>query len=88
MCMLPSELKRHLIQTYAISEHDFDRLHEEFLTFYNQTLEEFVYRRHQELQKAGMKNHEIFQRIQSEVTGRRFGVKGLSQRQIRRLVYG
>jgi hypothetical protein len=83
-----SELKRHLIETYNISEGAFDRLHEEFLAFYDQTLEEFVCRRHQELQKAGMKNREIFWRIQIESTNQRFEVKRLSQRQIRRLVYG
>jgi len=83
-----SELKSHSIETYNISAGTFDRLHEQFLAFYDQTLEEFVCRRHQELQKAGMKNHEIFWRIQIESTNQRFDVRRLSQRQIRRLVYG
>ncbi|HUI68964.1 MAG TPA: hypothetical protein VL354_00500 [Spirochaetia bacterium] len=86
--MQPHELKRHLTETYGISESDFQHFQEEFLAFYDQTLEEFVCRRHQELQKTGMKNAEIFRRIQREAAGRRFAVRELSERQIRRLVYG
>jgi hypothetical protein len=74
--------------TYSISDGDFERLHEEFLAYFGQTVEEFVSRRHQELQKTGLKNDEIYRLIRAESAARRFAVQDLSERQIRRIVYG
>jgi hypothetical protein len=86
--MQRSDFKSHLMATYGVSDGDFERLHEEFLAYFGQTVEEFVSRRHQELQKAGRKNDEIYRLIQAEAAARRFAVKDLSERQIRRIVYG
>ncbi|MGA2976197.1 MAG: hypothetical protein ABSF77_12875 [Spirochaetia bacterium] len=86
--MQRSDLKQHIVETYGISENNFERLHEEFLAFYNQTIEEYVGQRHLELQKAGKKNDEIYRLIRAELDARRFAVKQMSERQIRRLVYG
>jgi hypothetical protein len=82
------DFKNHLMATYGISDADFERLHEEFLAYFGQTVEEFVGRRHQELQKAGRRNDEIYRLIQAEAASRRFAVNDLSKRQIRRIVYG
>jgi hypothetical protein len=86
--MQPTELKHHIVETYGITDSDFDRIHEEFLAFYGQTLEEYVRRRHLELQKAGKKNDEIYREIGAEAARRRFTVRDLSTRKIRRLIYG
>jgi hypothetical protein len=83
-----TDFKSHLLATYGITDSDFERLHEEFLSYFGQTVEEFVSRRHQELQKTGRKNDEIYRLIQAEATARRFAVQDLSERQIRRIVYG
>jgi hypothetical protein len=48
----------------------------------------FVRRRHRELQREGLGNEAIWPRISSELTQRRFRSPVLSERQLRRLVYG
>lgn len=65
------------------------RLVLEVLAQYDETLEDFVQRRHQQLQAVpGMKNPEIFTRIATEIPQRRFSATAPSARQIRRLIYG
>jgi hypothetical protein len=86
--MHPEEFKRHVVTNYGVSESEYERLHEEFLAYFAPTLEEFVRDRHLELQRSGRKNPEIFRLIQAEAAKRRFGVEELSERRIRRIVYG
>lgn len=64
------------------------RLLAELNLFFDETAEAFVRRRHQELQDSGLRNSAIFQRIQQEMGGRRFKAEDLSERQIRRMIYG
>jgi hypothetical protein len=47
-----------------------------------------VRRRHRELQAAGRTNAEIFGRIAAELAGRPVAAPALSERQLRRIVYG
>ena len=54
----------------------------------SETVEEFVRRRHIELQQRQRKNHEIWPLIAAELGQRRFTAPGLSERQLRRSVYG
>lgn len=61
----------------------------EVLAFYSETLEAFVQRRHGELQsRGGRRNAQIYRQIASEVAARPFAAPALSERQIRRLIYG
>jgi hypothetical protein len=54
-----------------------------------ETVEAFVQRRHRELKDAGERNNDaIFRRIADEIVTRPFAAPPLSERQIRRLVYG
>jgi hypothetical protein len=57
-------------------------------TYFNETVEEFVRRRHAELQQRQRKNDEIWSVIAAELGQRRFAAPGLSERQLRRIVYG
>ncbi len=77
----------HLEQS-GISRGQAGRLVEEVLSFFSETVEEFVRRRHRELQHAGVANAESFARIGHELSGRRFVVPQMSERQIRRVIYG
>lgn len=60
----------------------------ETVEHFSETVEQFVARRHAELQAEDLKNDAIFARIQDELRARRFAAPELSERQIRRLVYG
>ncbi|SFK75468.1 hypothetical protein SAMN05192584_108239 [Streptomyces pini] len=58
------------------------------LAYFDETVEEFVRRRHRELRSRGMANQEIFERITAELPHRAVAPPGLSLRQLRRIVYG
>jgi hypothetical protein len=51
-------------------------------------VDEFIARRHGELQAQGESNAQIFERIAEELQGLRFKAPKLSARQIRRRIYG
>ncbi|WP_304223758.1 hypothetical protein [Gracilinema caldarium] len=77
-----------LIHRYGIEESQAERILEEFLIYYNQTVEEWVRSRHYHLQRQGYKNEDIYNIIAVELNSRRFVSEPLSIRQIRRLIYG
>ena len=64
------------------------RLIEDVLAEYGETAEDFVRRRHRELQTQGLRNDAIYARIQQESATRRFAIAPLTERQVRRLIYG
>jgi hypothetical protein len=86
--MQASEFRRHLKETYGIAEDDFGRLMDEFLAYFGSTLEEFVRIRHLELQRMGKRNPEIYRQISGEARALRFVEKDLSERRVRRFIYG
>ena len=83
-----ADLQNHVTQTYGIRTEEFPRLYEAFAAFFDVTLEEYVGRRHLELQKAGMRNQDIYAALLREVTDMRFAERDVTERQIRRLIYG
>ncbi len=58
------------------------------LAYYGETVEDFVRRRHQEMRLRQVRNADIWSAISAEITTRRFGAPPLSERQLRRIVYG
>jgi hypothetical protein len=83
-----SDLQNHVTQTYGVPAQEFARLYEAFAAFFDVTLEEFVLRRHIELQKAGKRNPQIYAALAQEVPDMRFAAREVTERQIRRLIYG
>jgi len=83
-----SALLDHLEQTTRLSRAEAERVVAEVLAFCSESLEAFVARRHAELQDESLKNPQIFAHILSELRERRFVAPALSERQVRRLVYG
>jgi hypothetical protein len=86
--MLNVEFENHVCETFGLDKGGFDRLFEEFLSHFGSTLEEYIRRRHLELQHEGTKNQEIYSLIMTEVSERRFAAEPLSLRRIRRMIYG
>jgi len=85
---IPSGLLDHLVRTGGLGRSEARRMVEEVLSFYGETPEAFVIRRHRELQAEGVRNRAIYERLATEVDGWRFRAPPLSERQIRRIVYG
>lgn len=85
---IPEELLQHLCYSSRLTADEARRLVAEVLAFYGEPLEAFVRRRHLELQGQGLDNKTIYGRVQRELAQRRFPAAALSERQIRRLIYG
>jgi polyhydroxyalkanoate synthesis regulator phasin len=82
------DLVDRLVHMSRLSRSEAAHLVDEVLAFFDEPLEEFVRRRHGALQRNGCSNRESFARVQEEVAQRRFRVARLTERQIRRLIYG
>lgn len=83
-----ANLANHLSQTLALSRTTAERLIGDVLAHHDETVEQYVARRHGELVAAGFKNNKIFDILVEELPQRRFAASQLSVRQIRRLIYG
>ncbi len=64
------------------------RVVDDLIELLDETVEQFVQRRHAELQREGLRNEEIFGRLADECATWRFRAPTLSPRQLRRIVYG
>jgi hypothetical protein len=83
-----SELVKHLTLTTPLPAAAATRVVEEVVAYFNESTEGFVRRRHRELQTTGLANAEIFRLVAAELVARPVAAPELSERQIRRLVYG
>ena len=83
-----ADLQDHVTQSFGIRSEEFARLYEAFAAYFDVTLEEFVRRRHLDLQKAGNRNPDIYAALRQEVLDMRFAARNVTERQIRRLIYG
>jgi hypothetical protein len=82
------ELLAQLCRTTGLPTGVAARLLDDVLAFFDETAEQFVRRRHRELQKRGRTNDQIFEQISAELPRRRVVPSEFSVRQLRRLVYG
>lgn len=82
------DLLDHLVQRSALTKREAMQLVGEVLAYFNEPLEQFVRRRHGELQRQGFANTAIYSRIAEDLRWWRLAAPALSERQIRRIVYG
>lgn len=83
-----NELLDHIERTTRLSRGEAARLVAEVLAYFSDSVAEYVTRRHAQLQAEQRKNPLIFETIAAELQTRRFAAPPLTQRQIRRLIYG
>jgi hypothetical protein len=82
------DLVDHLVRSTPLRRGEAGRVILDVLAYFDESVEEFVRRRHRELQSRGLANAEIFERITAELPHRAVAPPGLSLRQLRRIVYG
>lgn len=82
------DLIDHLVRSTALQRGEAARVILDVLAYFDETTEDFVRRRHRELQSGGLVNAEIFERIAAELPHRAVAPPELSLRQLRRIVYG
>jgi len=83
----PEDLARYLAASTGLPQATAVRVIADVATYFNETVEEFVRRRHAELQRRQRKNDEIWPLIAAELRQRRFAAPARSERQLRRIVY-
>ena len=82
------DLIERLTRTGRLSRREASHVVDEVLAFLGDSLEQFVRRRHRELQREDLNNEAIYRQLAEEVGRRRFTVPALSIRQVRRMIYG
>lgn len=82
------ELVAYLVRSSRLSPAEAVRVVNEVLAFLDETVDDFIRRRHLALQAQGRSNSEIFTQIASELGQRRFRAPAYTERQIRRVIYG
>lgn len=85
---VPEELVQRLCAMSSLAPTTANHLVQEILHFYRDTAEDFIIKRHSELQNEGLSNSKIYAQIELELHQRRFHPPPLSLRQIRRIIYG
>ena len=82
-------LINHLCHGSGLTSPEAHKIVDEVIAFFSETPEDYVRRRHLEIkQELGLSNAQIFQRIETELTQLVFAAPTLTQRQIRRIIYG
>ncbi|MEV6317941.1 hypothetical protein [Streptomyces sp. NPDC051776] len=82
------DLVDHLVRSTPLQRGEAARVVLDVLAYFDETTEEFVRRRHRELQSGGLSNADTFERIAHELPRRAVAPPELSLRQLRRIVYG
>ena len=82
------ELVARVVASTGLTPAEAARVVEDVVAYHAETLEEYVRRRHAQLQTYGARNPEIFARIAEELTTRVVAPPPLTERQLRRIVYG
>jgi hypothetical protein len=82
------ELIGYLARSGRLTRAEITRLVDDVVAFLDESAEEYIRRRHRELQHKGYSNSEIFSRIGAEVARRPFRAAPFTERQIRRIIYG
>ncbi|MDV3221066.1 hypothetical protein [Intrasporangium sp.] len=82
------ELITRISESSGLTEAEAARVIGDVLAHYAEPLEDYVRRRHAHLQTYGARNAEIFRILQHELVGRPVAAPTLTERQLRRIVYG
>ncbi|KNE79201.1 MULTISPECIES: hypothetical protein [Streptomyces] len=82
------DLVDHLVRSTPLQRGEAVRVVLDVLAYFDETVEDFVRRRHRELRSAGLANAEIYDRIAAELPHRAVAPPELSLRQLRRMIYG
>jgi hypothetical protein len=84
----PQDLVRHVARSTGLDEATASRVVADVMAYFGQTVEEYVIARHENLKSRNRKNDDIWPLITGELKGRRFKADELTERQLRRMVYG
>jgi hypothetical protein len=78
----------HVATSTGLTTAEAARVVDDVLAFHAEPVEDYVRRRHAELKTYGARNPEIFAALAEELAHRVVAAPQLSERQLRRIVYG
>lgn len=81
-------LVQRIVASTGLTAAEAARVVEDVVAFHAEPVEAYVRRRHAHLKTYGAKNDQIFARIAEELAGRVVAAPELTERQLRRLIYG
>jgi hypothetical protein len=82
-------LINHLCESSDLTPLQARKTVDEVIAYFSESPDDYVRRRHLEIkQERGLANPEIFKRIEAELSQLVFAAPPLTQRQIRRIIYG
>ena len=81
-------LLSHVVAGTGLSAAEATRVIEDVVAFHREPVEDVVRRRHTELKTYGAKNADIYTRLRAELAERVVAAPDLSERQLRRIIYG
>lgn len=81
-------LVERVVASTGLSPAEAGRVIEDVVAFHAEPVESYVRRRHAHLKTYGARNDEIFERIAAELADRVVAPPPLTERQLRRIVYG
>ncbi len=83
-----ARLLRHVQDSTGLGATEAERLVQDVLAFHDETAQDWVRRRHGELRGQGHHNEAIFARLREELRSTVVAAPDLSERQLRRIIYG
>lgn len=86
--VIDADLIDHVAATTGLTPSEARRVVEDVVAWYAEPVQDYVRRRHRDLQTHGVRNPQAFERIAAELAQRVTAPPQLSQRQLRRIVYG
>jgi hypothetical protein len=84
----PIDLVRHVVTSTGLPAATSARVIADVIAYFDETIEQYVRRRHFELRQCGVHNDAIWPAIVGELTARPVRAGTLTERQLRRIVYG
>ncbi|GGU22387.1 hypothetical protein GCM10007979_21390 [Nocardioides albus] len=78
----------HLVATTGLPPTEVARVIEDVVAYFDEPVEAYVRRRHAQLKTYGAKNDAIFALLAEELRSRVVAAPRLTERQLRRLIYG
>jgi len=82
------DLVRRLAESLGVTHTEAERVVGEVVAHFYEPIEAYVRRRHASHRRQGIANPEAFSMIVSEASGRVVAAPALTERQVRRIIYG
>lgn len=86
--MQDDDLVVHLAAALGVDRSEARRVVDDVLAYYREPVEQYVRRRHAECKLRGLHNAQIYPMLVRELDHRLVAPPRLSERQVRRIVYG